>query len=39
MKKKKEDGSLVKMKKELTDQRKLRERIKGIIEEFEKRGS
>ena len=34
----KEDGSLVKMKKELTDQRKLRERIKGIIEEFEKRG-
>ena len=34
----KEDGSLVKMKEELADQRHLRERIKGILAEFEKRG-
>lgn len=33
-----EDGSLVKMKEELIDQRKLRERIKGILAEFETRG-
>jgi transposase len=30
-----EDGSPVKMKEELIDQRKLRERIKGILAEFE----
>ena len=34
----KEDGSLVKMKEELIDQRNLRERIKGILTEFETKG-
>lgn len=34
-----EDGSLVKMEEELIDQRNLRERIKGILAEFEKRGN
>ncbi len=34
----KEDGSLVKMEEELTDQKKLRERIKGILKEFEEKG-
>src|SRR3989337_1270178 len=34
----KEDGSLVKMEEELIDQRKLRERIKGILKEIEERG-
>jgi transposase len=34
----KEDGSLVKMKEDLADQRDLRERIRGILSEFEKRG-
>ena len=34
----KEDGSLVKMEEELIDQKKLRERIKGILKEFEERG-
>jgi len=33
-----QDGSLVKMKEELIDQRKLRERIKGILAEFETKG-
>lgn len=33
-----EDGSLVKMEEELIDQRNLRERIKGILREFEERG-
>jgi transposase len=33
-----EDGSLVKMEEELIDQRKLRERIKGILAEFETKG-
>jgi transposase len=32
------DGSLVRIKEELTDQRNLRERIKGIMAEFETRG-
>src|SRR4030042_1216405 len=34
----KEDGSLVKMEEELIDQKKLRERIKGILAEFETKG-
>jgi transposase len=34
----KEDGSLVRMQEDLADQRDLRERIKGILAEFEKRG-
>jgi transposase len=34
----KEDGSLVKMKEGVTDQKKLRERIKGILAEFETKG-
>jgi transposase len=33
-----ENGSLVKMKEELIDQKKLRERIKGILAEFETKG-
>lgn len=33
-----QDGSLVKMKEKLIDQRKLRERIKGILAEFETKG-
>jgi len=33
-----QDGSLVKMKEDLIDQRKLRERIKGILAEFETKG-
>jgi hypothetical protein len=32
------DGSLVKMEEELIDQRNLRERIKGILSEFETKG-
>src|SRR3989304_4147962 len=32
------DGSLVKMKEEVIDQRNLQERIKGILEEFETKG-
>lgn len=34
----KEDGSLVKMKDELADQENLRERLQGLLAEFEKRG-
>jgi transposase/ribosomal protein L18 len=34
----KEDSSLVKMKEELIDQGKLRDRVKGILKEFQKRG-
>jgi len=34
----KEGSSLVKMKEELIDQRKLRDRITGILKEFEERG-
>lgn len=34
----KEDGSLVKMEEELIDQKKLRERIKGILKKFEEKG-
>jgi hypothetical protein len=33
-----DDESLVKMKEELIDQKKLRERIKGILKEFETKG-
>ncbi len=32
------DGSLVKIEEELIDQKKLRERIKGILKEFEEKG-
>jgi hypothetical protein len=33
-----DEESLVKMKEELTDQQELRERIKGLLKEFEERG-
>lgn len=33
-----EEGSLVKMKEELTDKKRLRERIEEVLQEFEKRG-